>query len=57
MRLAQHHKILDTHAGSASSLIACYNMGFDFIGFEIDKYYFDESNTRLDSIMSQQRLY
>ena len=28
--------ILDTHVGSASSLIACYDMGFD-VGFELDK--------------------
>ena len=34
-------KILDTHVGSASSLIACYDYGFDFIGFEIDKDYYD----------------
>lgn len=31
-------KILDTHAGSGSSLIACYRQGgLDFVGFEIDK--------------------
>lgn len=27
-------KILDTHAGSASSFVAAYDMGFDYIGFE-----------------------
>lgn len=26
----QGDKILDTHVGSASSLIACHEMGFDF---------------------------
>ena len=26
-------KILDTHVGSASSLIACHDMGFDAVGF------------------------
>lgn len=29
-------KILDTHVGSGSSLIACHDMGYDYMGFEID---------------------
>lgn len=28
--------ILDTHVGSASSLIACGSMGFNYVGYEID---------------------
>lgn len=32
--------ILDTHMGSGSSYIACLDMGFDYIGFEIDSDYF-----------------
>lgn len=46
-------KILDTHVGSASSLIACYEMGFDFLGFEIDKYYYNLSNERLENYKKQ----
>ena len=34
-------RILDTHLGSGSSRIAAYRNGFDFVGFEIDKYYFE----------------
>ncbi len=34
-------KILDTHVGSGSSRIAAYKAGLDFIGYEIDKDYFD----------------
>ena len=34
-------KILDTHLGSGSSRIAAWKLGLDFVGFEIDKYYFD----------------
>jgi len=30
----QGDKILDTHVGSASSLIACHDMGFEYQGFE-----------------------
>ena len=46
-------KILDTHAGSASSLVACYRGGFDFIGFELDKHYYKLANERLSVEMSQ----
>lgn len=46
-------KILDTHVGSASSLIACYDMGFDYIGFEIDKEYYDKAIERLEIVKAQ----
>ena len=46
-------KILDTHAGSASSLIACYNAGYDFIGFEIDEGYYNAASARLSAEMAQ----
>ena len=51
------NKILDTHVGSASSLIACYEMGFDYIGFELDKDYFDKATRRLDAVKSQVRMF
>lgn len=47
--------ILDTHAGSASSLIACHNLGFDFLGFEIDEVYFERARQRLESVQAQIR--
>lgn len=50
-------KILDTHVGSASSLIACYNMGLQFMGFEIDPDYFRTASKRLDAVMAQQSLF
>jgi site-specific DNA-methyltransferase (adenine-specific) len=34
-------KILDTHLGSASSAIAAHYAGYDFVGMEIDKHYYD----------------
>ena len=49
-------KILDTHVGSASSLIACYDMGFDAVGFELDPDYYKASKQRLDDFMRQPRL-
>ena len=48
--------ILDTHVGSASSLIACYDMGFDAVGFELDADYYKASKQRLDDFMRQPRL-
>ena len=48
--------ILDTHVGSASSLIACYNTNHKFVGFELDKYYYELSKKRLDAEMAQMRL-
>ncbi len=39
--------ILDTHVGSASSLIACTELGFDYIGFEKDEEYYTMAKSRL----------
>lgn len=49
----QGDKILDTHVGSASSLIACYNLGFDYIGFELDKEYYDLACKRIEARKNQ----
>ena len=51
-------KILDTHAGSGSSLIACYRQGgLDFVGFEIDEDYCRAANERLEQEQAQIRLF
>jgi len=52
----QGDKILDTHVGSASSLIACHDMGFDAVGFELDVDYYKRSMQRLRDFMAQPRL-
>ena len=49
-------KILDTHVGSASSLIACYDMGFDYIGFEIDEEYYNAAQKRIAENKAQVRM-
>jgi len=46
-------KILDTHVGSASSLIACEDLGFPYIGFEIDKDYYEAAQKRLADFKAQ----
>jgi site-specific DNA-methyltransferase (adenine-specific) len=48
------NKILDTHLGSGSSRIACYDGGFDFVGFELDKDYFEASEQRFKIHIMQQ---
>lgn len=40
--------ILDTHVGSASSLIACERMGFSYVGFELDEHYYKLAKERLE---------
>ena len=49
-------KILDTHVGSASSLIACHDLGFDYVGFEIDKIYYQDAKKRIDEKSRQIRI-
>ena len=51
-------KILDTHCGSASSLVACERNGYkNYVGFEIDKFYYDKAKDRLDAEKSQQNIF
>lgn len=47
--------ILDTHCGSASSLIACYRLGFDYIACELDEDYYKLSCKRLEDEKAQLR--
>ena len=42
-------KILDTHVGSASSLIACHKMQYDYVGFEIDEVYYKKACERIEA--------
>ena len=50
-------KILDTHLGSGSSRIAACALGFDFVGCEIHKGYFDEQEKRFNEFINQQSLF
>ena len=47
------NKILDTHLGSGSIAIACYDMGFDLTGYEIDQDYYDAAVKRLENHKKQ----
>lgn len=49
--------ILDTHVGSASSLIACHRNRYDFVGFEIDSGCYQRSMERLEAERAQITLF
>ncbi len=50
-------KILDTHVGSASSLIACHDLGFEYLGFELDTDYYRMATERLEQHKSQLNMF
>ena len=48
--------ILDTHVGSGSSIIACIDKGFDYIGYEIDADYYKAMQERVYQFTRQTKL-
>ena len=50
-------KILDTHGGSMSIALACWDLGFDLDLWEIDKEYFDDGKLRLERHQAQGQLF
>lgn len=50
-------KILDTHLGSGSSRIAAWEAGLDFVGYEIDKDYYDMQEERFRNYTAQGNLF
>lgn len=49
--------ILDTHVGSASSLIACRRTNHKYVGFEIDPVYYAAAKKRLDAEEAQMNIF
>ena len=49
--------ILDTHGGSLSIAIACWDLGFDLDVCELDKDYFDAAVKRFENHIAQQTLF
>ena len=47
------YKILDTHVGSGSSLIACHKTGFEYTGYEIDPEYYRIAKERIEQETAQ----
>jgi site-specific DNA-methyltransferase (adenine-specific) len=50
-------KILDTHLGSGSIAIACYDYEFDLTACELDKEYFDKAMERITNHTNQTKLF
>lgn len=46
-------RIIDTHVGSASSLIAAHNYGLQFVGFELDSGYYGDASRRYEMETAQ----
>lgn len=46
-------KILDTHVGSASSFIACHDLKFEYLGFELDEDYYNTATERIKKHIAQ----
>lgn len=46
-------KIIDTHAGSGASCVACHRMRIDWLAFEIDPDYFAKANERIRQEQAQ----
>jgi site-specific DNA-methyltransferase (adenine-specific) len=53
----QGDKILDTHGGSQSSRIACYNLGYALDIIELDQEYFEQGNKRFETHKQQLTLF
>lgn len=49
--------ILDPYLGSGSSRIAAYDMGIDFIGYEISPVYYDLQEQRFEQHTAQRSLF
>jgi len=41
--------VIDTHVGSGSSLMACHDMGFAYLGFEINEFYYEKALKRIEN--------
>jgi site-specific DNA-methyltransferase (adenine-specific) len=50
-------KIIDTHGGSMSIAIACYDMGFDLDLWELDEDYYKDGVARYENHKKQARLF
>jgi site-specific DNA-methyltransferase (adenine-specific) len=53
----QGDTIFDSHLGSQSSRIAAWDLGFDFVGCELDKDYFNAGNERFENHKKQPNLF
>jgi site-specific DNA-methyltransferase (adenine-specific) len=50
-------KILDTHGGSMSSVVACLNLGYEIVCTELDADYYNAGVKRVEQSQKQQRMF
>lgn len=50
-------KIIDTHLGSGSIAMACWNMKYDLVGMDINKSYVDNAKERFENYRKQLTLF
>lgn len=50
-------KIFDSHVGSGSSIIACIEEGFQYVGCELDIDYYKAASARIETHKAQGRLF
>jgi site-specific DNA-methyltransferase (adenine-specific) len=53
----QGDKILDTHGGSMSIAIACWDLGYDLDIIELDKDYYDKAVQRFERHINQKQIF
>ena len=53
----ENDKILDTHLGSGSIAIACWDLKFDLTACELDKEYYDKAMERINNHTKQRQLF
>jgi site-specific DNA-methyltransferase (adenine-specific) len=56
-RIQPNDKILDTHLGSMSIAIACHDYGFELVGAELDKEYYDKGIERVKNHVNQLKMF
>ena len=57
LRAIGGHSVIDPFLGSGSSRIAAYDLGFDFVGYELDKDYFEAQEKRFADHIAQPKLF
>lgn len=50
-------RIIDTHAGSGSCCIAAHRTRHEWLGFEIDEFYFEKAKQRIEQEQAQMSLF
>lgn len=46
-------RVIEPFLGSRTAAVACYDMGFDLVGYEIDKDYFEAAQKRIENHKKQ----